>query len=86
MAQRSIFILVPESSEAHRIVNSDKNKRFHEYSGDTKSLAFPLDHVSCFPGRFLSIGSLDAGVNDVLLPPDGSYSQYVPKPILPLTC
>lgn len=84
MDQEPVFILVPESSEAERIVKSDKNSRYHKTFGDTKSLAFKLDHMSCFPGRFLSIGSLDAGVNDVILPVVGAFAQFVPQQMLAL--
>ena len=63
MDQEPVFILVPESSEAERIVKSDKNSRYHKTFGDTKSLAFkpPETHMESIGALMESAGATVEG-------------------------
>jgi len=72
-----VFTLHPLTPLAAQIVRHAKNRRYHEPGNGQGSLTFGVGHVSYFPGRFLSIGCLEAGVNDVILPADGTYAQSV---------
>ncbi|KFY95600.1 hypothetical protein V498_03279 [Pseudogymnoascus sp. VKM F-4517 (FW-2822)] len=69
MDSKYLFTLVPLSPDAIRIVKA--NRSYHEIYKGVECLSFKATHKSLFPGRLLSIGR-QPGINDVILPDDGS--------------
>ncbi|KFZ19079.1 hypothetical protein V502_03864 [Pseudogymnoascus sp. VKM F-4520 (FW-2644)] len=69
MDSKYLFTLVPLTPAAIRIVKA--NRRYHEIYEGAECLSFKATHKSLFPGHLISIGR-QPGINDVILPEDGS--------------
>lgn len=69
MDSKYFFTLVPLSPDAIRIVKA--NRSYREIYKGAECLSFKATHKSLFPGRLLSVGR-QPGINDVILPDDGS--------------